>query len=304
MDIIDMWSEDEFEDTVASGLIALYETKIKKDRCEGNNKLKKKDLMFFRRLGLYVAGNSRFIHFNSDPKGLQQFDIQNDGIPKNGCFGFTNLGNNEDGYRGYFYAMCFKKIGKLPTTWINRGGEYLYKMTVLVPSNSKGMQGKNAYYSMDKNGFIRGCDQILVDQPKVGRHRLISRMEYEPHIIKENEFWASITMQFLADSRFCWGIQADDGYARITLGSMKEEIKSLLYARSLPMTAAGRKRPVLHLVESHKRRIKNGIDIDITGYLRGSQYIEMGGTRFTIKPPLNGLPELSENSARYYEDKR
>lgn len=81
---------------------------------------------------------------------------------------------------------------------------------------------------------------------------------------------------------------------------MREEIKSLLYARTLPMTATGRKRPVLHLVEAHKRRMRNGTDVDITSYLRGTQKIEMGGTLFTVKAPVVKKPELSENSMRYY----
>ena len=62
----------------------------------------------------------------------------------------------------------------------------------------------------------------------------------------------------------------------------KEQIKSLLYARSLPVTATGRKRPILHLVAAHRRRIKEGVDIDIGEFLRGVKKVEMGGTVFTV----------------------
>ena len=82
---------------------------------------------------------------------------------------------------------------------------------------------------------------------------------------------------------------------------MKEEIKSLLYARSLPMTDTGRKRPILHLVEAHTRRLRNGTDINIDTFLRGTQIIDMYGTRFTVRPPEVLRPVVSENSQRYFE---
>jgi len=56
------------------------------------------------------------------------------------------------------------------------------------------------------------------------------------------------------------------GEAKAHLGCMREEIKSLLYARDLPMTSTGRKKPILHLVAAHKRRIKEGTDIDIVPF--------------------------------------
>ena len=58
--------------------------------------------------------------------------------------------------------------------------------------------------------------------------------------------------------------------------------------------------PILHLIESHKRRIKNGIDIDITAYLRGQQTVEIDGTIFTINPPQVLKDRVSENSKRLF----
>lgn len=82
---------------------------------------------------------------------------------------------------------------------------------------------------------------------------------------------------------------------------MQEEVKSLLYARSLPMSATGRKRPILHLVEAHKRRMRSGIDVDIASFLRGQQTVEIGGTAFKVNPPARLQAEVSKPSrARYF----
>jgi len=109
-----------------------------------------------------------------------------------------------------------------------------------------------------------------------------------------------MALQALADRRFCWVITAQEDKARAYVGCTREEIKSLLYARDLPMTATGRKRPILHLVESHKRRLRAGTDIDVTAFLRGIQTVEIQGTRFTVNPPAVVRPEVSEPSQQRY----
>ena len=90
------------------------------------------------------------------------------------------------------------------------------------------------------------------------------------------------------DRHHSWCITAEEHGAKVNLGCMLEEVKSLFYARSLPVTETGRKRPIIHLVEAHKRRIKSGIDIDVKSHLRGISQIEMGGTLFTINQPVSG----------------
>lgn len=96
----------------------------------------------------------------------------------------------------------------------------------------------------------------------------------------------------------CGGDEAGAGSRGAT--GMMEEVKSLLYARSLPMTATGRKRPILHLVESHKRRMRNGIDVDVTAFLRGQQTVEIGGTVFKVNPPATLRSDVSKPSRDRY----
>lgn len=97
------------------------------------------------------------------------------------------------------------------------------------------------------------------------------------------------------DRKFVWNVRTEELlYDRamwktptpIILGVDEEHIKSLFYSRSLPVTAAGRKRPILHWVEAHRRRLKAGTDIDVVKHLRGTDKFEMGGFSFAITNPV------------------
>lgn len=69
------------------------------------------------------------------------------------------------------------------------------------------------------------------------------------------------------------------------IGMDKEQIKSVFYARSLPITKSGRLKPILHLVKAHKRRIKEGADVDINRHIRGIDSVKIGDLVFSIRPP-------------------
>lgn len=92
------------------------------------------------------------------------------------------------------------------------------------------------------------------------------------------------------DRRYFWEVTATeaffDGHPAKAIFSIDEEyIKSLFYARSVPLTAIGRLRPILHWVTAHKRRLKEGIDIDVKKHLRGIDTFEMHGVNFGITEP-------------------
>jgi hypothetical protein len=92
------------------------------------------------------------------------------------------------------------------------------------------------------------------------------------------------------DRRYFWDVQATeefwDGFpAKAHFSIDKEYVKSLFYARSVPMTDKGRLRPILHWVKAHQRRIKEGIEIDIEKHLRGIDAFSMHGVKFQINAP-------------------
>lgn len=299
MDIIDCWASEDFEDSVASALIAIYEDKLKRNRGAGPHRLKPKHLSYFRKIGAFIPSNSRYII--APVNGVGQFDTLNDKYQDEGCIGFVQGSNVEwDAYGGYFMAIGFKK-SPLGKNWDARINGASYQLTIIAATD-KGVTGEVRYFTASASGQIESCSQSIRSVDGIGRAVTLSQCDFEPKILGQTTAWASFAMQYEADRRHCWAIKAEEHTAKVTLGCMKEEVKSLLYARSLPMTATGRKRPVLHLVEAHKRRLKNGIDIDITPFLRGTQNIIINGTRFSVIPPKAKAPDLSENSQRYYTD--
>lgn len=98
------------------------------------------------------------------------------------------------------------------------------------------------------------------------------------------------------DRRYFWEVTATeaflDGHPAKALFSIDEEyIKSLFYARSVPITATGRLRPILQWVSAHKRRMKEGIDIDVKKHLRGIDAFEMHGVNFGITQPRRPMTD-------------
>ncbi len=104
---------------------------------------------------------------------------------------------------------------------------------------------------------------------------------------------AAIAINAAQDARFVWNVKTSEPLVSryktpLILGCSEEHIKSLFYAREAPLTETGRKRPILHWVSSHQRRIKSGIDIDISKHMRGVFEFEMEGFHFTITNPRKG----------------
>ena len=92
------------------------------------------------------------------------------------------------------------------------------------------------------------------------------------------------------DRRYFWNVTAKEEFwnglpACAHYSVDKEYIKSLLYARSFPLTSKGRLRPILHWVQAHQRRLKEGVEIDVTKHLRGIDSFSMHDVNFEITSP-------------------
>lgn len=102
--------------------------------------------------------------------------------------------------------------------------------------------------------------------------------------------WPTLVFNAWADRRYLWQVRTQDHVIQhletpLTLGVGEEHVKSLFYARNLPVTETGRKRPILHWVRAHARRIAEGTDIDVARHLRGITAFEMDGLQFAIVSP-------------------
>lgn len=299
----DYWAEDDFEDTVAAALIACFETKVKKNRgAAPADRLNEARVAMLRAQGPYIASNSRVILAPDPANRSWAFDLTNDRLPLSGVHAFRPGGLvAADNPAAYLCVHGIRQATGLGRYWHKRAGGTLYEMLTVAAEND-GLAGERRFFVVTRHGDVVACTQQLPTvrgpSPFGAAVRTVGPSATWLH---ETEAWASATMQFLADRRFCWTITAQEKSARAHLGCMGEEVKSLLYARSLPMTATGRKRPILHLVEAHKRRMRNGTDIDVSAFLRGQQIVEIGGTIFMVNPPPQIRPAVSAASrARYF----
>ena len=118
-------------------------------------------------------------------------------------------------------------------------------------------------------------------------------------------FWAAGLLAYVQgmhnDRRYFWDVQATEEFwdglpAKAHFSIDKEYVKSLFYARSLPETDKGRLRPILHWVRAHKRRMKEGIDIDINKHLRGIDAFNMHGLNFSINAPRKAIGHKFKNA--------
>jgi len=295
-DNLDLWTTDSFEDSVAAALITCFETRIKKNKGAGPNTLTNERMGLIRRIGPYIPSNDRFIIAPSTTGvGDWEFDVTNDPLPTLGCIGFTRTRQAPpDEYGGFFQTTYIRKVTSLPKTWHKRSGGQLYEIIIAAAENDF-IEGERSFFCITKEGKVVACEQRF---EIAGRYKTSYDLTTPEKELKDREARASIALQFIADSRYCWTIEARESNCLARLGSMPEQIKSLLYARSVPLTETGRKRPILHLVAAHQRRLKNGIDIDITGFLRGVQTVEIGGTYFTVRPAPALLPDLCAASRR------
>lgn len=298
------WEPEEFEKMVTTGIVACYESEIAKSRAPTKFRLTEEDLRRVRRQGIFFPSPDRFILSGGaeGSKNRAAFDVVNDPIPMSGNVAMSGLTKKREGdYSGYVYILSFRRADKLPPALIRRAKGIDFELNMIIPDGKK-VRGEKRFLTLAENGEIFAFDVIVATINKTGqRSKVLTQSEQQPHLLPETEWLLSIALQYWADRRFCWDIQANDVEAKVHLGCTQEEIKSLMYARELPMTETGRKRPILHIREAHKRRLRDGTTVDIPTFLSGTQVVDVHGTCFTVRPPLNRREVVSTNSQRYYD---
>ena len=172
---------------------------------------------------------------------------------------------------GYLGISLAKRIEKLPRDFFSLSPLVAkYKLILLWPQNHGGQKATAYYFGVSNCGKVVGCQ---------------CRRDNTNNTEVVAMFGASVLNNF-TDRKHLWNVTAVENGSKAIFGVYPEQIKSLLYARDLPVSATGRKRPILHWVAAHRRRIKAGIDIDISKHLRGISELEMNGLRFQITRPL------------------
>ena len=302
------WDKEEFEDLVARGLIAMYESNIKKHKEVVNHaRFTPKILDRIRRLGCYFSADDRVVAIDQRPDGcakaIQELDIVNEGRPDFAVMTHRLTSTDEIHdpnsmrYNCYLENCYMERISELPTPLKCKHEGKKYRLVKTWVNNKGFLEGSCYYVVIDHTGKIYSTywyRQTWDDNFHKCRTELVcpqttqsaDEMERAEDIIAVE---AHATIQCWQDRRFLWNVTANEGIARATFGVYPEEVKSLFYARSMPMTETGRKRPMLHWVASHQRRIKSGIEIDIEKHLRGINEFVYNGTKFSITRPIKQM---------------
>jgi hypothetical protein len=306
------WEKEEFEDLVARSLIAMYETKLRKHK--GALKclrLTPEILYKVRSVGCYFPPNDRILIINENEDGsasrLQEIDIDNDGRPKYAimCHAIDDKDvKNSDSMRKncYLEITFLENIPGLPNPIKSFHSGKAYRTTKIWMRDNH-LEGVNQFNVINNEGKIYGTYWTReIHCPISGK---ITKEHVSPETVQNLEerkncedfttldAYAAITSY--QDRKYLWNVQANEGIAKAKFGVYPEEIKSLFYARELPMTETGRKRPILHWVKAHQRRMKLGIEIDIEKHLRGINEFVYQGTKFIITRPIKIAKIKSDN---------
>lgn len=260
----DFWSSDKFEDIVTKGTIALFETEIDPRDCGKHwSKITKSDLAAIRSRGVFIPAPDRLFMTEVDPlcklPVVGSVAMACDDLPRN---------EQDDSIPSYFQITQFRRVAKTPKGVHTPCKGPIYEELFLFPQDSGPMRVGKCYNILSRNGRFVNCQNVYSALERNEQIRLANGM--------------ALNMFAVQDMRNQWVISAHTEETKVSLGAYPDAVKSILYARSLPLTASGRKRPILHLVRAHKRRIKEGIDINIRQFLRGVHEVQMDGIKYSV----------------------
>lgn len=273
----DFWSADYFTDQVTAAFIAMYESEIDPDMGgpgHGPARINAADLARVRRHGMLIPAGDRVI-LAEGYVGISRNDA-----PMSACVAMgSHRANGRDMVESYCRVQFCKRIDRLPPQIRRTSMGIAYEMISLWPQDTGGVIGLRSFLVLRADGTAQ-----------------LQRGPWDDRDSEEYKLEVALTgtLQHQSEIRQQWTVTAEDGNSKVTVGAYPESIKSVLYARSLPLTESGRKRPILHLVNAHKRRMASGIEIDIAEFLRGTRLVEMGGIQFRV----SASRELQESLAK------
>lgn len=241
-------------------------------------------LVDFYSQGLWMTCSSR-VAFND------QIDIVNDGLPN---YAAVPVINDSD-----ISFIMARRLTVKPKRWAAPFSPFAYYQTTEMltpPSQQVADRGlkrrwgdKISEHKMIINSLVAVSAKGNL-APCVGpRGKLDARWNGHTAVA------CATALGTISDFRHLWTVETKESVMAsyietpLRLGVTSEQVKSLFYAREQPLTPRGRKRPILHWVEAHRRRIAGGIDVDIRKYLRGITSFEMGGFGFNISSPIKEL---------------
>lgn len=290
----DLWTSDEFEKDVTATTVALYETAIDQE-CDRRS-IARFDADRFNRMrrhGVYITAPDREVLAPECGISVLRW-------PEVGCISLgaqykTDYdGHPDDLIESYCRLVYFRKLNRLPPHSSMLAVGDPYEIVMAWPQNNGPVIGFTEYLTVNRRtGKISQTVPAwdAKNPSKVARFTADTEKHKVLHTL-------GFAMQFIDDARHIWSITAHNDVSKVTVGAHAESVKSLLYARTLPMTKTGRKRPILHIVHAHRRRLAAGTDIDVRDFLRGTREVVMDGTKYTVSAPQVMIEDLRLKAAR------
>jgi len=285
---MDIWESEEMADAAIQGLVGLMEWSHLDHEADTPYKRTTIDDFGMMKLnGIYFSPGDRIIingHIDEvNDLGPEYFSNAHL-IDENSC--------HQRVKQFYMIVYSGRKIIRLPRGVfgpINDSDFYKVTTWAFLRSNFQGCPAMTSvnYYSINKlSGKIYPCFSRSEKSHAQASPQLIQLVADAYTLWQDKKhLWNVTAMELLMSKN---ETRIDDLYAKVTFGVYEEHIKSLLYARDMPLTSAGRKRPILHWVSAHKRRLERGVEIDISKHLRGVTSLSMGGINFEITNPVKG----------------
>jgi hypothetical protein len=319
-----MWDLEELEEHISKTMFAMYDIR----RLPALNPKyyakylvpTKEELRWVRSHGVYFyPSDALFV--------IQYVEVARHGLPETGQANFfrdesQNPGcaftdpNSEYFSPGVYlkgnFACVRERIG---SGFRRRGAGVPYVLYGLIAAE-RGVGWTKDYVTVDQStGKVTACghgprtpywiDKEDYLRETIGRgKRLVTKEDDEVAYTRSENVVASALNQS-GESSLLWKVEADEGEARAIFGVHEEQVKSLFYARTLPLSETGRKRPILHWVAAHRRRIKEGIEVDVRRHMRGITEFVLLDTKFTItNPPKKAEEREAKRLRRIYDKER
>lgn len=284
----DLWTSEKFEKEITAATVALYESEIDQECVQ--NSIARFDagrFMTMRKHGVYIVAPDREVLAPEHGMSVLKW-------PVTGCISLGSQykaegdGQPEDLLESYCRLVYFRRLERLPSHSSMVAVGDPYEMIMAWPQDKGPVSGITDYLTVNRRTGKVTCTVPSWEAKDPGK---VSRRVHDEERKKISDT-LSAAIQFVDDARHMWSITAHNDVSRVTVGAHAESIKSLLYARNLPVTKTGRKRPILHIVHAHRRRISAGTDVDVRDFLRGTREIVMNNTKYSVSAPNALIEEL------------
>jgi hypothetical protein len=185
-----------------------------------------------------------------------------------------------------FRCIVLERVKRVPRLVLlnNKDVFAIYRVVTVVLVNGERLPFfHGSYFSIDSEGYTHPA----IDRRKLRYGYGMWGLAWDKH---HGATFGPAALSLEADRKYLWNVEVAEDFgsvvpAKMHLGVDADMIKSLAYARETPLTASGRRSPILHWVKAHRKRIKRGIDFDVRKHLRGTECFDMGGFTFKITNP-------------------